>query len=85
MYLLLPTAVEEADFKYGIPLMLPELCALMLSCFGRYLLFATPGIIACQALLSMGFPSQENCSGLPRPPPGDLPNPGSNPGLLNSG
>ena len=24
----------------------------------------------------MGFSSQENWSGLPRPPPGDLPNPG---------
>ena len=27
--------VEEADFKYGIPLMLPELCAYMLSCFSH--------------------------------------------------
>ena len=35
VYLLLPTDVEEGDFKYGIPLMLPELCACMLSCFSR--------------------------------------------------
>ena len=35
VYLLLPTDVEEADFKYGIPLMLPELCACMLNGFSR--------------------------------------------------
>ena len=32
--------------------------------------------VACQALLSMGFSSQEYWSGLPCPPPGDLPDPG---------
>ena len=32
--------------------------------------------IAHQALLSMGFSRQEYWSGLPCPPPGDLPNPG---------
>ena len=32
--------------------------------------------VAHQALLSMGFPRQEYWSGLPFPPPGDLPNPG---------
>ena len=30
----------------------------------------------------MGFSRQECWSGLPRPPPGDLPNSGWNPGLL---
>ena len=39
-------------------------------------LFATPWIVAHQAPLSRGFPRQENWSGLPFPPPGDLPNPG---------
>ena len=39
------------------------------------LLFATPWIVACQAPLSMGFPRQEYWSGLPLPPPGDLPDP----------
>ena len=38
--------------------------------------------IAHQAPLSMGFSRQEYRSGLPCPPPGDLPNPGLNPGLL---
>ena len=36
--------------------------------------------IACQALLSMGFPRQKYWSGLLFPFPGDLPNPGIEPG-----
>ena len=35
--------------------------------------------IACQSPLSMGFLRQEYWSGLPRPPPGDLPDPGIKP------
>ena len=35
--------------------------------------------VAHQAPLSMGFPRQEYWSGLPRPPPGDLPNSGIEP------
>ena len=42
----------------------------------RIQLFASPWAVACQALLSMGFSRQEYWSGLPFPPPGDLPNPG---------
>ena len=38
------------------------------------LTLATPWTAACQAPLSMGFPRQEYWSGLPFPPPGDLPN-----------
>ena len=34
----------------------------------------TPWTVACQAPLSMGFSRQEYWSGLPCPPPGDLPN-----------
>ena len=37
---------------------------------------ATPRTVACQAPLSMGFPSPEYWSGLPFPPPGDLLDPG---------
>ena len=40
---------------------------------------ATPWTAAHQALLSMGFPRQEHWSGLPLPPPGDLPVPGTEP------
>ena len=39
-------------------------------------LLATPWTVACQAPLSMGFSRQECWSGLPFPPPGDLPDPG---------
>ena len=38
--------------------------------------FATPGNVAHQSSLSMGFPRQEYCSGFPFPSPGDLPHPG---------
>ena len=40
---------------------------------------ATPQTVARQAPLSMGFPRQEYWSGLPFPPPGDLPDPGLEP------
>ena len=40
---------------------------------------ATPGTVPRQAPLLMGFPRQEYWSGLPCPPPGDLPNPGIEP------
>ena len=42
-------------------------------------LFVTLWAIACQAPLSMGILRQEYRSGLPCPPPGDLPNPGIEP------
>ena len=38
-------------------------------------LFATPWSVACQVPLSMELSGQEYWSGLPFPPPGDLPNP----------
>ena len=49
--------------------------------FSHVWLFATPWTVACQALLSMGFPRQEYQNGLPFPSPGDLPNPGIEPAL----
>ena len=51
----------------------------MLSCFSHVLFFATLWTVAFQAPLSMGFPRQEYWSGLPYPPPGDLPPPGIKP------
>ena len=41
--------------------------------------FATLWTLAHQAPLSMGFSRQEYQSGLPFPPPGDLPDPGIKP------
>ena len=42
-------------------------------------LVVIPWTVARQAPLSMGFPRQEYRSGLPFPPPGDLPHPGIKP------
>ena len=46
-------------------------------------LFVTPLTFPYKAPLSMGFSRQEYWSGLPFPSPGDLPDPGMNPGLLH--
>ena len=46
----------------------------------RVRLFATPWTVAYQAPPSMGFSRQEYWSGLPFPSPGDLPDPGIEPG-----
>ena len=46
----------------------------------RVQLFVTPWTVASQVLLSMGFSRQEYWSGLPFPSPGDLLNPGTEPG-----
>ena len=44
-------------------------------CLSHVQLFATPWTVAHQAPLFMGFSRQEHWSGLPCPPPGDLPHP----------
>ena len=49
-------------------------------CLSHVQLFVTPWTIAHQARLSMGFSRQEHWSGLPCPPPGDLPDPRIKPG-----
>ena len=46
----------------------------------RVQLFATPWTVAYQAPLSTGFSRQQYWSGLPFPSPGDLPDPGIQPG-----
>ena len=45
----------------------------------RVQLFATPWTVAYQAPPSMGFSRQDYWSGMPFPPPGDLPNSGIEP------
>ena len=57
-------------------------CVCMLSCFIHVWLFVTSWTVAFQAPLSMGFSRQEYWSGLPCPPPGNLPNPGMEPPSL---
>ena len=61
-----------------------HLKACVLSRFSPVQLFVTPWIGAQQAPLSMGFSRQEYWSGLPCPPPGDLPKPGIEPMSLMS-
>ena len=56
----------------------------MLSHFSCVHLFVSPWTVAHQAPLSMGFSMQEYWSGLPCPPPGDLPDPGIKPASLMS-
>ena len=47
----------------------------MCAVLSRVQLFATPWTVARQAPLSMEFARQEYLTGLPFPPPGDLPDP----------
>ena len=54
-------------------------CVCRQSHFSCVRLFVTTWAIAHQAFLSLGFFRHEYCSGLPCPPPGDLPNPGTEP------
>ena len=56
----------------------------MLSRFSHVRLFATSWTVALQAPLSVGLSRQEYWSGLPSPPPGDLPDPGIEPVYLLS-
>ena len=50
---------------------------------GRVRLFVTLWTVAYQVPPSMGFSRQEYWSGLSFPSPGDLPNPGTEPGSLH--
>ena len=69
------SASSECLWNYAMFLAVSLGCV-VLSCFSHVWPCATPWAIACQAALSMGFSRQEYWSGLPFPPPGDLPNPG---------
>ena len=67
---------------YGLSPVDATVCKL--SRFRHVQLFVTPWTIACQAPLSMRFSRQESWSGLPCPPPGDLPDPEVEPASLMS-
>ena len=63
-----------SDKAGRLTILLASLCP---ACMITHLqLFGTPWTVASQAPLSMRFPRQEYWSGLPFPPPGDLPDPG---------
>ena len=60
-----------------------RLLALTRMCAQSYLTHWDPLDCSPPGSLSMGFPWQEYWSGLPFPPPGDLPDPGIEPDLLH--
>ena len=66
----------DEDFRLGIL----QHIKVKVKLLSRVRLFATPWTVACPAPLSKGFSRQEYWSGLPFPSPGDLPNPGIEPG-----
>ena len=57
--------------------------ASVISHFSHVWLFVTPWTVAHQTPLSMGLSRPEYWSGLPFPPPGALPNPGIEPGVMS--
>ena len=83
----LPTELGEKPTRYRScqPSFRKRFCAMLCLSLNHVRLLATPWTVACQAPLSMRFSMQEYWSGLPCPPPGDLPlpNPGFNPRLLH--
>ena len=70
-----PAKMPMSKFQEPVNVMLHG-CAMCAESLSRVRLFVTPWAIACQAPLSMGFSRPEHWSGLPCPPPGDIPNPG---------
>ena len=70
---------DSCDYTF-----LGQMLLLVLSCFGHVRLFVTLRTIGCWAPLSKGLSRQEYWSGLPYPPPWDLPNPGIEPTFLTS-
>ena len=64
------------DWKRSVIILIPRKVKLL----SRVRLFATPWTVAYQAPPSMGVSREEYWSGLPFPSPGDLPDPGIEPG-----
>ena len=64
--------IRQMPKDYRVSLLIAHLCMCVLSCVR---LFVTPWTVAHQDPRSMGFSRQEYWSGLPLPPPGDLPDP----------
>ena len=75
------TTVEECSLALVQLLQLIVVCVCVCVCvlLSHVQLFVTPWTVARQAPLSMKFCRQEYWSGLPFPPPEDLPNPGTEP------
>ena len=65
--------MKVKDWKKDLPC--KHMCMFAKSLQSCLTLCDSMDYIACQAPLSMGFSKQEYWSGLPCPPPGDLPDP----------
>ena len=74
--------VTHQDFTIKFMSAAVPLPSCVLSRFGHVRLCVTPWTAAHQAPLSMGFSRQEDCSGLPCPPPEIFPTQGWNLRLL---
>ena len=68
---------DSPSQKTGTDIYTLLMCVCLRSHFSHVQLCATLWTVAHQAPLSMGFSKQEYWSGLPCPPPGHLPNPGT--------
>ena len=69
-----PSCILTQDISMHL---ITRVCACSVICHVQH--FVTPWTVVCQAPLSMEFSRQEYWSGLPFPPPDDLPNPGIEP------
>ena len=77
-------SMNQGKRREGLQVRPEKGCAYTLSHVSHVWLFATPCTVAFQVPLSMGFSRQkDNWSELSCPPPGDLPNPGTEPHLLS--
>ena len=74
-FLLFPTLL------YKLHLLIFLVCYAMLSCSVLSNSLQPHGLSPSRLICPWGFSRQEYWYGLPCPPPGDLPNPGMNPGL----
>ena len=73
---------SERNLSHGKEIAKPDPCSVYCaSLLSRVWFFVTPWTVACQAPLSMGIflARYWRNTGLPCPPPGDLPNPGIEP------
>ena len=74
--------MKQTLFKITLQDFQIRLC--VFACAQLCLTLCNPWTVAHQAPLSMAFSRQENWSGFPFPPPGDLPYPGIKPTSLMS-
>ena len=73
---IIPFAATCMDLEIIIPSDVSPKVKMKVKSLSRVRLFGTLWTVAHQAPLSMGIPRQEHGSGLPFPPPEDLPDPG---------